>query len=56
MYKELTLLLNESAKNPEVLVFALTGNGDFFSSGNDLTAGLTPGSSITGDDTNLAVK
>jgi len=38
MYKELTMLLNESAENNQVLIFALTANGDFFSSGNDITA------------------
>ncbi|XP_011875669.1 PREDICTED: enoyl-CoA delta isomerase 2, mitochondrial [Vollenhovia emeryi] len=38
MYKELTALLNESAENDQVLLFALTANGDFFSSGNDLSA------------------
>ncbi|XP_071649566.1 enoyl-CoA delta isomerase 2 isoform X2 [Temnothorax longispinosus] len=40
MYKELTMLLNESAENNEVMVFALTANGDFFSSGNDLIASM----------------
>lgn len=38
MYMTLTSLLNESAENNKVLMFALTANGDFFSSGNDLTA------------------
>ncbi|KAG5325989.1 ECI2 isomerase, partial [Acromyrmex heyeri] len=37
MYKELKMLLNESAENNEVLIFVLTANGDFFSSGNDLS-------------------
>lgn len=37
MYKELTILLNESANNNKVLIFALTANGDFFSSGNDMS-------------------
>ncbi|KAM0734960.1 Enoyl-CoA delta isomerase 2 [Formica fusca] len=41
MYKELTILLNESAKNNEVLTFVLTANGDFFSSGNDIGAAMT---------------
>lgn len=36
MYKELVMLLNESAKDEQVLAFALTGNGTFFSSGNDM--------------------
>lgn len=40
MYKELIMLLNESAENKEVLVFALTANGDFFSSGNDMFASM----------------
>jgi len=38
MYEELTTLLNESIENKEVLMFALTANGDFFSSGNDIMA------------------
>ncbi|XP_025264207.1 enoyl-CoA delta isomerase 3, peroxisomal [Camponotus floridanus] len=38
MYKELTILLNESANNNKVLIFALTANGDFFSSGNDMSS------------------
>lgn len=41
MYKELTILLNESANNNKVLIFALTANGDFFSSGNDISAMMT---------------
>ncbi|XP_029662594.1 enoyl-CoA delta isomerase 2, mitochondrial-like [Formica exsecta] len=41
MYKELTILLNESAKNNEVLTFVLTANGDFFSSGNDIGTTMT---------------
>ncbi|XP_070171577.1 enoyl-CoA delta isomerase 3, peroxisomal isoform X2 [Polyergus mexicanus] len=41
MYKELTILLNESAKNDEILTFVLTANGDFFSSGNDIGATMT---------------
>lgn len=45
MYKELTILLNESANNNKVLIFALTANGDFFSSGNDISA--TMGTSTT---------
>ncbi|XP_012538835.1 enoyl-CoA delta isomerase 2 [Monomorium pharaonis] len=40
MYKKLTTLLNESAKNNNVLIFALTANGDFFSSGNDIIASM----------------
>jgi len=40
MYKELKMLLNESAKNNKVLIFVLTANGDFFSSGNDITASM----------------
>ncbi|XP_072764983.1 enoyl-CoA delta isomerase 2 [Anoplolepis gracilipes] len=57
MYKELTILLNESAKNNEVLIFVLTANGDFFSSGNDIsnimTMEVTPD---TIDNINLTVK
>ncbi|XP_014475591.1 PREDICTED: enoyl-CoA delta isomerase 2, mitochondrial isoform X2 [Dinoponera quadriceps] len=36
MYKELTMLLNESGKNNKVLMFVLTATGNFFSSGNDI--------------------
>lgn len=36
MYRKLTILLNDSAKNNEVLVFVLTAIGDFFTSGNDI--------------------
>ncbi|KYN39124.1 Peroxisomal 3,2-trans-enoyl-CoA isomerase [Trachymyrmex septentrionalis] len=40
MYKELKMLLNESAENNKVLIFVLTANGDFFSSGNDISASM----------------
>lgn len=58
MYKELTILLNKSAKNNKVLIFALTANGDFFSSGNDISATMmimdeTP---TTIEDANSTVK
>ncbi|XP_050446034.1 enoyl-CoA delta isomerase 2-like [Cataglyphis hispanica] len=57
MYKELTILLNKSAKDDEVLIFALTANGDFFSSGNDIGAvmemELTP---TTMENANLTLK
>lgn len=57
MYKELTLILNESAKNNEVLIFALTANGDFFSSGNDIGATMTMEMTPTIlEDVNLIVK
>ncbi|XP_032677673.1 enoyl-CoA delta isomerase 2, mitochondrial-like [Odontomachus brunneus] len=39
MYKKLTTLLNDSAKNNEVLLFVLTATGDFFSSGTDINIG-----------------
>lgn len=34
------MLLKESTENKEVLMFVLTGNGDFFSSGNDIMASM----------------
>ncbi|XP_011645331.1 enoyl-CoA delta isomerase 2, mitochondrial [Pogonomyrmex barbatus] len=40
MCKELITLLNESVANNDVLIFVLTANGDFFSSGNDITASM----------------
>ena len=57
MYKELTILLNESAKNNQVVIFVLTANGEFFSSGNDLGAAMTPDmTSDTMDNGHLTVK
>lgn len=54
MYKELTILLNKSAKNDEVLIFALTANGDFFSSGNDIGAAMEVEMTLTtGENANL---
>jgi len=37
MYRQLIDLVNNSAKDPSVHYFVLTGTGDFFSSGNDLS-------------------
>lgn len=57
MYKELTILLNESAKDNKVLIFALTANGDFFSSGNDLGASMaTEMTPTTIENANSTVK
>lgn len=57
MYKELTILLNKSAKNDEVLIFVLTANGDFFSSGNDIGATMKMEMTATTiEDVNLTVK
>lgn len=36
MYLELTKALNEAAENNNILITAITGSGDFYSSGNDL--------------------
>lgn len=37
MYQEITEALNEAESNPKVLICAITGNGSYYSSGNDLT-------------------
>lgn len=56
MYQELTILLNESAKNEKVVIFALTATGDFFSSGNDLSASATSITPTTIENINKIVK
>ncbi|XP_012228609.1 enoyl-CoA delta isomerase 2 [Linepithema humile] len=56
MYEELTILLNESAKNEKVVIFALTAMGDFFSSGNDLSASASLISPTAIEDGNKIVK
>jgi len=56
MYKELTTLLQQSAENDKVLIFALTANGDFFSSGNDLNNAMTIELVSNIDDVNSIVK
>lgn len=37
MYDGLARLLNEAAVDDRIVITALTGAGDFYSSGNDLT-------------------
>ncbi|EFN80284.1 Peroxisomal 3,2-trans-enoyl-CoA isomerase [Harpegnathos saltator] len=54
MYKELTALLNNSAKNREVLIFVLTATGNFFSSGTDIN--ISEFSPTLAEDTNVAYK
>lgn len=56
MYKELTTLLNESANNNKVLIFALTANGDFFSSGNDMSIMMDVTTPTTIENANSTVK
>ena len=36
MYQEIIEALNEAENDPEVKICCITGNGPFFSSGNDL--------------------
>jgi enoyl-CoA hydratase/carnithine racemase len=40
MYNGLTKLLKEAAADDRVVITALTGAGDFYSSGNDLSNSL----------------
>ncbi|KAG5443874.1 Enoyl-CoA delta isomerase 2, mitochondrial, partial [Clonorchis sinensis] len=42
MYECWTELLNDAAVNPDIKVVAVTGKGDYFSSGNDLRATVKP--------------
>ena len=37
MYNELIEALNEADKNPNVIMCCITGAGDYYCSGNDLT-------------------
>lgn len=39
-YQEATIAINDAAKDDSVRVLALTGAGDFYSSGNDITAAI----------------
>lgn len=41
MYKDLIKILHESIHNSTIYVVTLTGNGSFFSSGNDFKSSLT---------------
>ncbi|XP_015609878.1 enoyl-CoA delta isomerase 2, mitochondrial [Cephus cinctus] len=38
MYEEMTILLNESASNESIHMLVVTGAGDFYSSGNDMSS------------------
>lgn len=38
MYAEITNILKEASNNPNISVVAITGTGDFYSSGNDFGA------------------
>jgi enoyl-CoA hydratase/carnithine racemase len=38
MYRDMALALQEAAADPKTNITAVTGAGDFYSSGNDLTA------------------
>lgn len=38
MYQDISLALQEAAKDPSTHITALTGTGDFYSSGNDLSS------------------
>ena len=40
MYKELTKVLKESSTNEQVTCLVITGNGDFYSSGNDFSESM----------------
>ena len=59
MYEQLTAILEEGARDEQLLLLSLTGKGRFFSSGADLTAplhilvSLSPTSkcSVSGDST-----
>jgi enoyl-CoA hydratase/carnithine racemase len=53
MYDGLTRLLNEAAVDDRVVITALTGAGDFYSSGNDMSS---MAELITGGDSHERVK
>ncbi|XP_014203296.1 enoyl-CoA delta isomerase 2, mitochondrial [Copidosoma floridanum] len=56
MYRELTRLLAESAINEEVTLFAITGNGDFYSSGNDFISYVMEETLGVDDETEILSK
>jgi peroxisomal 3,2-trans-enoyl-CoA isomerase len=37
MYENIPLALKEAEEDPSIVFVVITGNGDFFSSGNDLS-------------------
>lgn len=42
MYKKLADIINGSVENDSICMLVLTGKGDFFSSGNDFSAVMSP--------------
>lgn len=41
MYQKLSDIFEESARNENIKALVVTGNGDFYSSGNDFISNLT---------------
>jgi len=37
MYEEIPMALREAEEDPNIVYVVITGNGDFFSAGNDLS-------------------
>lgn len=58
MYAEITNILKEVSNNPNISVVAITGTGDFYSSGNDFGAvlGKTSSSEPTTDEPSSEAK
>ncbi|XP_058801976.1 enoyl-CoA delta isomerase 2 [Phymastichus coffea] len=51
MYLDLTTIITESAKNDAVHALVMTGNGDFYSSGNDFVSYMMESTDIDERDT-----
>lgn len=56
MYQNITRILNEDAKNDNIVLTILTGNGDFFSSGNDVMESIQAMNSSENDSPNSAIE
>lgn len=52
-YREIARALNEANADPTITTVAITGNGDFYSSGNDIKAAF---STMTSDNPETAIK
>ena len=55
MYQEISEALNEAQNDPNILICVVTGNGTYYSAGNDLT-NYTNAASTSGENPNEAIE